>query len=64
MSRMPFEQRKAQLEGLLRRGDMEGIMEIYLGPMLGGGIMVQPGTLASTMIAEILKREYPDHPQD
>jgi hypothetical protein len=58
---MSFEQRKSQLEAMLRRGDTDGIFAAYQGSSPLNGLMPPVGMLFSQMIAAILKREFPDH---
>jgi hypothetical protein len=55
---MSFEQRKAQLEALLRAGDMDRIWDIYRGGPMWDGRMPPVGMLASEMIEKILEREF------
>ena len=60
MARTRFENRKAQLEEMLRRGDIDGIVEIFRGGphWILDGRVGPVGIACSQMIEEILRREY------
>jgi hypothetical protein len=59
MARMSFEQRKAELTAMLRRGDTDGIFAAYQGSPLNG-LCPPVGMLFSQMIERVLEREYPE----
>ena len=57
---MTREERKEELFSYIRASRPEPILELYMEKCLPFGVVPQAGTLASQMIEEILKVEFPE----